>query len=178
MTKFIIILLALYAAYYTVNIIYDLFIKKDIVQSIAENEEFSLETFEEENRNNITTVSIEDVENLNTPKSFSSRDVDHEILSDERENMDQWRQRFESEQSIDSFEMNDLLSPVEGQVDQESQNAEIDTATFYPDIAENEQLILKKINSDRWLKMLNLAETNVQLISNNNGHKVYQSSAM
>jgi hypothetical protein len=77
MAKFIIILLVLYVIYYTGNIVYDLFIKKGNSLITEENDVFSIAEFEEQNRDDVTSVGIEDVENLNTPKSFNKRELPH-----------------------------------------------------------------------------------------------------
>ena len=60
MTKFLIILIALYVLYYIGNIVYDLFIKKESTLVTEESDVFSLAEFEEQNRDDVTTVGIED----------------------------------------------------------------------------------------------------------------------
>ena len=64
MAKFIIILLVLYVIYYTGNIVYDLFIKKDNSLITEESDVFSIMEFEEQNRDDVTSVGIEDVTDL------------------------------------------------------------------------------------------------------------------
>ena len=184
MTKFIIILLALYALYYVGNIFYDLFLKKE---SAVNSEDFYQLDFEELNKTEVTTIGIEDVENLNTPKSFTQREFPIETtLSEERQNMDHWRERFESEQNIDSFEDEKMIEPPEDKIVEERElkfEEKLDSVIIDDERIQNQQneavnLAIKKLNSDRWKKMLNLAETNVQLIKNIDGFKVYQSTAM
>ena len=176
MTKFLIILLALYFLYYLGNIVYDLFLKKESTVATEEIDVFSLD-FEEQNRVAITTVGIEDVENLNTPKSFNKKEfqMDTEI-SEEREDIEVWRQRFESEQNIDSFDSG-ILEPVG---DDNNFDDEIGTERNEADLRDEAESIanqnLRKSNNDRWFQMLNDAETTVQMISNTNGHKVYQAA--
>ena len=105
MTTFLIILIALYILYYLGNIIYDLFLKTKSIAKTDDNEIFSIAEFEEENRSDVKTVGIEDVENLTTPKSFYRKQFPIEIVrSEERQDIDDYRRRFESEQNIDSFE--------------------------------------------------------------------------
>ena len=177
MTKFLIILLALYILYYIGNIVYDLFLKKESTVATEEIDVFSLVDFEEQNRVAITTVGIEDVENLNTPKSFNKKEfqMDTEI-SEEREDIEVWRQRFESEQNIDSFDSG-ILEPVG---DDNNFDDEIGTERNEADLRDEAESIanqnLRKSNNDRWFQMLNDAETTVQMISNTNGHKVYQAA--
>ena len=177
MTKFLIILLALYILYYIGNIIYDLFVKKESTLVTEESDVFSLAEFEEQNRDAVTTVGIEDVENLNTPKSFNKKEfqIDTEI-SEEREDIEVWRQRFESEQNIDSFDSG-ILETVG---DDNNLDEVIGTERSEADLRDEADSIanqnLRKINNDRWYQMLNDAETTVQMISNMNGHKVYQAA--
>ena len=177
MTKFLIILLALYILYYIGNIIYDLFVKKESTLVTEESDVFSLAEFEEQNRDAVTTVGIEDVENLNTPKSFNKKEfqIDTEI-SEEREDIEVWRQRFESEQNIDSFDSG-ILETVG---DDNNLDEVIGTERNAADLRDEADSIanqnLRKINNDRWYQMLNDAETTVQMISNTNGHKVYQAA--
>ena len=187
MTQFIIILLVLYALYYVGNIVYDLFLKKESAVNSEENEDFYQLDFEELNKTDVITIGIEDVENLNTPKSFTQREFPIETtLSEERQNMDHWRERFESEQNIDSFEDEKMIEPPEDKIVEERElkfEEKLDSVIIDDERIQNQQYIavnlaIKKLNSDRWKKMLNLAETNVQLIKNIDGFKVYQSTAM
>ena len=176
MTKFLIILLALYFLYYIGNIVYDLFLKKESTVATEEIDVFSLD-FEEQNRVAITTVGIEDVENLNTPKSFNIKEfqIDPE-MSEEREDIEVWRQRFELEQSIDSFDSGTLVTVG----DDNSLDEVIGTERIEADLQDvtnsDANKNLRKINNDRWFQMLNDAETTVQMISNTDGHKVYQAA--
>ena len=177
MTKFLIILIALYFLYYIGNIVYDLFVKKESTLVTEEIDVFSLVEFEEQNRDAVTTVGIEDVENLNTPKSFNKKEFPVDIeISEEREDIEVWRQRFESEQNIDSFDSG-ILETVG---DDNNLDEVIGTERSEADLRDEADSIanqnLRKINNDRWYQMLNDAETTVQMISNMNGHKVYQAA--
>ena len=176
MTKFLIILLALYFLYYLGNIVYDLFLKKESTIDTEEIDVFSLD-FEEQNRVAITTVGIEDVENLNTPKSFNKKEfqIDTE-MSEEREDIEVWRQRFESEQNIDSFDSGTLESIGDDNNLDEVIGAERNETDLRDEADSELNQNLRKLNNDRWYQMLNDAETTVQLISNTNGHKVYQAA--
>lgn len=176
MTKFLIILLALYFLYYIGNIVYDLFLKKESTVATEEIDVFSLD-FEEQNRVAITTVGIEDVENLNTPKSFNKKEfqIDPE-MSEEREDIEVWRQRFESEQNIDSFDSGTLGSVGDDNNLDEVIGTERNEADLRDEADSEANQNLRKINNDRWYQMLNDAETTVQMISNTNGHKVYQAA--
>ena len=192
MTKFLIILIALYILYYIGNIVYDLFIKKESTLVTEESDVFSLAEFEEQNRDDVTTVGIEDVENLNTPKSFTKREFpsSHD-LSEDREDIEVWRQRFESEQNIDSFESGILANKEEEiafvKIIEENSNNQGDTedvdANDHNDNtdksleAANIQLP-RKVDNAQFREMFNQAETIVQTIEHEDGRKVFQNRAI
>lgn len=178
MTKFLIILLALYILYYIGNIIYDLFIKKESTLVTEESDVFSLAEFEEQNRDAVTTVGIEDVENLNTPKSFNKKEFPIKTeISEEREDIEVWRRRFESEQNIDSFDLDSVKTMVDENILDELTAAENNEPEQMDQVSsEDTNKILSKINKEQWYQLLNDAETTVQMISNTNGHKVYQAA--
>ena len=192
MTKFLIILLALYILYYIGNIVYDLFIKKESALVTEESDVFSLAEFEEQNRDDVTTVGIEDVENLNTPKSFTKREFSvSNDLSEDREDIEVWRQRFESEQNIDSFESGILANKEEEiafvKIIEENSNNQGDTededANDHNDNtdksleAANIQLP-RKVDNAQFREMFNQAETIVQTIEHEDGRKVFQNRAI
>lgn len=155
MEKIVIIITVLYLLYYGGNIIYDLFLKKEIIVITDETEEFTLSDFADQNKEEVQGVGIEDVENLNTPKSFTANSEVISIKDDspeERPDMDRWREKFEAEENIDQY----------------------DSHPQAPITNPKEEKPISK--STDWRKMLNLAETSVQVIANNNGHKVYQST--
>ena len=192
MTKFLIILVALYVLYYIGNIVYDLFIKKDSTLVTVESDVFSLADFEEQNRDDVTTVGIEDVENLNTPKSFTKREFSvSNDLSEDREDIEVWRQRFESEQNIDSFESG-ILSNKEEEIasvkiieensndqgntedeDADDHNESIDKSLEAANIQ-----VPRKVDNAQFREMFNQAETIVQTIEHEDGRKVFQNRAI
>lgn len=175
MTKIIISIIALYLLYYAGNVIYDLFLDKDGSKKQNEPEEYSLKGFAEINKDEIREVGIDDVENINTPNSFSKKELSQ--VTDEEQNeswdLDQWRQRFESEQDIDSF---DSIPEIE-ENNQETQEV------FIPQQDENAQSATKnddllqkhRLYQNQFYQFLSLAETSIQVISDRNGYKVYQS---
>lgn len=177
MTKFLFILMVIYFLYYAGNMVYDLFLKKESPLVTEEIDVFSLVEFEAQNREEVTTVGIEDVENLNTPYSFNKREfpINSEI-SEEREDIEVWRQRFESEQDMDSFDSGSINTEIENKAADEL----IDTENNEPVLLKIENTedeanqIRRKANENKWKQLWNDAETTVQMISNTNGHKVYQ----
>ena len=149
MIKFSLLLLTAYVLYYAGNIIYDLFIKKEATIHQEESEIFSLSEFTDK-KEDPKVVGIEDVENLNTPQSFTKKEIIPKSSSEDEErlSLDELRQRFESEQDL-----NDISDSE----------------------PEKEREALKEKDSN-WQNILNLSETMVQLVSNIDGHKVYQST--
>ena len=137
-----------YVLYYAGNIIYDLFLKKAPNTNQEESEVFSLSDFTDK-KEDAKIVGIEDVENLNTPKSFTKKEVIPKPSSEDEErlSLDELRQRFESEQDLDD------ISDSEPEKKKET----------------------PKEKDSNWQNILNLSETMVQLVSNIDGHKVYHS---
>ncbi len=148
MIKFSLLLLTAYVLYYAGNIIYDLFLKKAPNTNQEESEVFSLSDFTDK-KEDAKIVGIEDVENLNTPQSFTKKEVIPKPSSEDEErlSLDELRQRFESEQDLDD------ISDSEPEKKKET----------------------PKEKDSNWQNILNLSETMVQLVSNIDGHKVYHS---
>ena len=149
MIKFSLLLLTLYVIYYAGNIIYDLFIKKEAVVNQEESEVFSFSDFTAD-KNAPAIIGIEDVENLNMPKSFTKKEIIPKLSPEnaERPSLEELRERFESEQDLD-------------EVSQEEPEKRNETP---------------KMKDSGWYQILNLSETMVQLVSNIDGHKVYHST--
>lgn len=177
MTKFLFILMVIYFLYYAGNMVYDLFLKKESPLVTEEIDVFSLVEFEAQNREEVTTVGIEDVENLNTPYSFNKREfpINSEI-SEEREDIEVWRQRFESEQDMDSFDSGSINTEIENKAADELIDTEINEPVLLKieNTDDEANQIRRKANENKWRQLWNDAETTVQMISNTNGHKVYQ----
>ena len=106
MLKYSLILLGSYLLYYIGNIVYDLFLKKEKAVQTDATEEFSLGEFAKKSKDEVQKIGIEDVENLNTPKSFSKRELIPTSPgdSDEIQDVEYWRQKFESEENMDDFD--------------------------------------------------------------------------
>ena len=192
MTKFLIILIALYILYYIGNIVYDLFIKKESTLVTEESDVFSLAEFEEQNRDDVTTVGIEDVENLKTPKSFNKREFPvNNDLSENREDIEVWRQRFESEQNIDYFESGILANKEEeiafvkiieensnNQGDTEDEDADDHNDNTDKSLEAANIQVPRKVDNAQFREMFNQAETIVQTIEHEDGRKVFQNRAV
>ena len=174
MTKIIITILAIYLFYYAGNIIYDLYFKKDNSEKKEEIEEFSLNEFAEYNNDKVQDIRIDDVENINVPSSFNSRELS--IIKqeqDESRDLSYFRKKFESEEDIDAFYHDD--KNTEEHLEQNEVSV-VSPEELVPQekLAETTPQLLKTYQ-EKFYQILNLAETSVQLISNKDGHKVYQS---
>ncbi len=165
MTKIIISIISAYLLYYAGNIIYDLFLKKDNSKNQDETEEYSLNDFLDNNTTEVKEVSIDDVENINTPNSFNKKELStvREEEQDENRDLEYWRNKFESENDIDSF--NEVAEPKE--VEEISTVEQVENT---PTPNSKNQSYYKQ-----FYQFLNLAETSVQVLADCDGYKVYQS---
>ncbi|MEZ7508655.1 hypothetical protein QO190_05505 [Cloacibacterium sp. Arc13] len=196
MIKISLCILAVYLTYYAGNILYDLFLKKEKEIYKEETEEFSLSEISEQYEDLTATIGIEDVENLNTPKSFNKNPVHSDITegNEERQDLEHLRELFESEQDLDEFDNPSKKDSTEIENQPYPQKAELSDAYFdqkeeIPDEIENEkpnEVISENpitVSADQetsrikdWKAMLNLSETLVQMVANYDGYKVYQST--
>ena len=175
MIKISLCILTVYLMYYAGNILYDLFLKKEKENYKEEAEEFSLSEISEQYEDLTKNVGIEDVENLNTPKSFNKNIIHPDSIEgkQERQDLQHLREQFESEQDIDNFQNDGGMSEDQpGISDTLPSHIEENIPIQYTD---KSNLTVSKTNKDKFRNLLNLAETSVQLIANNNGYKTYQS---
>ncbi len=192
MIKIFLTILAVYLLYYAGNIVYDLFLKKDSSLKEEESEEYALTEFAG-NNTAIKEVSIDDVEHLNTPSSFSSKELfsSMEEERDEPRDLEDWRKKFESEQDIDAFEVAppideqsmeskevpeddwDAQEIVQGTENETSPNPTSDIADNVDSRPEKESPALKL--KQQFNQFLSLAETQVQVLADRDGFKVYHS---
>ena len=157
MGKFLIIIGIIYFLYYAGMIIYDLFIKKEVVVNPDDTQVFSVGDYAEENREELKAVEIEDVENINTPKSFIKKEISRiDETTEESLDIDELRKKFEAEESID-FEI--------------SREEDIQKEETIESVPQNGKVDTKKSN---FHELLNLAETQVQVVASQDGRKIYQ----
>lgn len=194
MIKISLCILAVYLTYYAGNILYDLFLKKEKETYQEETEEFSLSEISEQYEDLTKNVGIEDVENLNTPKSFNKNPIHSDITegNEERQDLEYLRELFESEQDLDEFHNPSKKDFTEIENQSHPENAESSEEHFdqkdkIPDEKEDEKPnetesleITSNIDKETsrikdWKAMLNLSETLVQMVANYDGYKVYQS---
>lgn len=196
MIKISLCILAVYLMYYAGNIAYDLFFKKEKETYKEETDEFSLSEISEQYEDSIKNIGIEDVENINTPKSFSKNLIRSEIIEgkEERQDLEYLREQFESEQDLDeldnppkkdSTEIENQPHPKKTESNKEYPNQTVKISTEEESRKPDEVIQQKPItiNADKetsrikeWKTMLNLSETMVQLVANHNGYKVYHST--
>ncbi|NML56795.1 hypothetical protein [Chryseobacterium cheonjiense] len=192
MIKIFLTILAVYLLYYAGNIVYDLFLKKDSSQQKEESEEYALTTLIG-NNTPIQEVTIDDVEHLKTPSSFSTKEPFSSVHEESGEpyDLEDWRRKFESEQDIDAFATDPQIDeqskeqievPEDDWAAQESiQNDEkgtfsdpkSDVEDHINTTQENESSSLKL--KQQFHQFLSLAETHVQVLADSDGFKVYHS---
>jgi hypothetical protein len=176
MLKYSLILLGAYFLYYAGNIVYDLFLKKEKTVHTDATEEFSLADFAQSESLPPSSIGIEDVENIRTPKSFLKSEIQisqAQNTFEENPDLAELRRRFESEQDIDGFDNDEELvkNTTENTEAIQSKNNE----NHQNQIQEEQASSIQKSNRNKWHQLLNLAETSVQMISHNDGYKIYHS---
>ena len=195
MIKISLCILAVYLMYYAGNIGYDLFLKKENEIYKDEADEFSLSEISEQYQDSAQNIGIEDVENINTPKSFSKNQILSNSIEgkEERQDLEYLREQFESEQDLDEPNNPSKKDSAENEYqphpektdsndDYVEQNQKISSEKEIPELNEVTQQSQISVDIDKentrikeWKKMLNLSETMVQLVANQNGYKTYQS---
>ena len=176
MLKYSFILLAVYFLYYAGNVVYDLFLKKEKTVHTDDTEEFSLADFAKSENLPPSSVGIEDVENIRTPKSFLKSEIQISQVQntfEENPELEELRRRFESEQDIDGFDNDD--EPVKNVTENTKSIQSKNNENHQNQIQEEQGLSIQKSNRNKWYQLLNLAETSVQMISHNDGYKIYHS---
>ena len=176
MLKYSLILLGAYFLYYAGNIVYDLFLKKEKTVHTDATEEFSLANFAQSESLPPSSIGIEDVENIRTPKSFLKSEIPiskAQNTFEKNPDLEELRRRFESEQDIDGYDNDD--EPVKNTTENVEAIQSKNNENHQNQIQEEQGLSIQKSNRNKWYQLLNLAETSVQMISHNDGYKIYHS---
>ena len=176
MLKYSLILLGAYFLYYAGNIVYDLFLKKEKTLHTDATEEFSLADFAKSENLPPSSIGIEDVENIRTPKSFLKSEIPiskAQNTFEKNPDLEELRRRFESEQDIDGFDNDD--EPVKNTTENTEVVQSKNNENYQNQIQEEQASSIQKSNRNKWHQLLNLAETSVQMISHNDGYKIYHS---
>lgn len=104
MGRFVLIVLGVYLLYYAVNIIYDLYIKKEKVED-SEEEVITLDGIDTEE--NISNIEIDDVEEMNMPQNFSNEEMyaTDEDTDDERtvKDISKLKNKYQEELELDQI---------------------------------------------------------------------------
>ena len=176
MLKYSLILLGAYFLYYAGNIVYDLFLKKEKTLHTDATEEFSLADFAQSESLPPSSIGIEDVENIRTPKSFLKSEIQIAQVQntfEENPDLEELRRRFESEQDLDGFDQ--LDEPIKNTTENTEVIQSKNNENYQNQIQEEQASSIQKSNRNKWHQLLNLAETSVQMISHNDGYKIYHS---
>ena len=176
MLKYSLILLGAYFLYYAGNIVYDLFLKKEKTVHTDATEEFSLADFAQSENLPPSSIGIEDVENIRTPKSYLKSEIpisQAQNTFEENSDLEELRRRFESEQDLDGFDQ--LEEPIKNTTENIEAIQSKNNENHQNHIQEEQGLSIQKSNRNKWHQLLNLAETSVQMISHNDGYKIYHS---
>ena len=176
MLKYSFILLVAYFLYYAGNIVYDLFLKKEKIVHTDATEEFSLADFAKSENLPPSSIGIEDVENIRTPKSFLKSEIPiskAQNTFEKNPDLEELRRRFESEQDIDGYDNDD--EPVKNTTENTEVIQSKNNENHQNQIQEEQASSIQKSNKNKWHQLLNLAETSVQMISHNDGYKIYHS---
>lgn len=176
MLKYSLILLGAYLLYYAGNIVYDLFLKKEKTIQTDVAEEYSLGDFAQAENDEPTFVGIEDVENLKTPKSFLKSEpipIQRQNNFEDNPDLEELRKRFEAEEDLDE------LSPKQTEAKHHENPPRETEIAQKPEIIE--PIVSTKKNDaqskkDQWKEFVSLSETNVKLVDNIEGQKVYHST--
>ena len=151
--KFIPIILGLYFLYYVGMVIYDLFLKKEkVVEAENSEQNYSISDFAQQNKETPVVVGIEDVENIRTPKSYEEIQEPFLSATDENQDIEKLKSKYEDENKLDEEEM---------------EIAEEQTENKNPSIAD------KPISNLKIKDILNHINTKVKMVANYNGQKVY-----
>ncbi|MCO7354026.1 hypothetical protein [Riemerella anatipestifer] len=162
MGKFVLVVLIIYILYYTGNIIYDLYIKKEKVEEVEE-EVVTIEGIDTEE--NVANVEIDDIEEMATPKGFTNEE-EYNIREGEQEN------------EFDEGEKERNILELEKKHKEESQ---LDSITKGQEVAEKKVEEQPKLKTDfkrtptpeEFRKIINDAESNVYIASEKEGHICY-----
>jgi hypothetical protein len=87
--------------------------------------------------------------------------------------LEELRRRFESEQDLDGFDQ--LEEPIKNTTENIEAIQSKNNENHQNHIQEEQGLSIQKSNRNKWHQLLNLAETSVQMISHNDGYKIYHS---
>ncbi|MGQ1928987.1 hypothetical protein [Ornithobacterium rhinotracheale] len=162
--KFISIVLFVYIIYYAGNIIYDLFLKKDKPKEGEEEiQELTLGDYAQEAQEEIVNVDIDEAEEINAPESFITDEPNlFESKEPQRVSLSEMQRKFEEESKLED----------ESEKPQKNENEE-ENAGGSSNEKEKEIREVRQNPKKRFKDILKKAETEVRMIDNIDGEKVY-----
>lgn len=168
MGTFIQITLVIYILYYTGNIVYDLFLKKEKISNEQQDkQEFSLEYI----NNEVTNVEMDEVEDMTTTSKMEINEEDIFSLNDESYNgeaslnsLDSMKTKFENEEKMENG----------NKKNNDESTDEDNTGGKKIDFSSKKEIVEK--NKNRWKDFMNLAETSIQIVKTPEGEKIHKST--
>ncbi|OCA69112.1 hypothetical protein BBI01_18050 [Chryseobacterium artocarpi] len=173
MGKVLIITGLLYLLYYTGNVVYDLFIKKQIVSKNEQDGELiSLENIIEEIPPSLTTINEDEVENLNLPSSYDYDETELSNYDDESFT----RHQYEEEQEIDNFYVKEQQEEDGQEVRQSFLSSLSSVIGSKNSEASPEKEIIPTVISDEMFRNFFEKASKHIVVASESGHSFYKSS--
>lgn len=191
MGKFVLIVIAVYILYYAGIIIYDLFIKKDSVKDDDSVEtELAFQDLSEEIEENVKSVNIDDVEEINAPSSFNSEEFvsDFNDVSFDEQSNEESLKRLEAKYKVEkelqdrNDENNNISenSSDEEKVEETPINSNSDNSDEKETEKENEggakQKKLLQLQQD-FERLLSESKSSIKVVGSIKDVKIYNISA-
>lgn len=173
MGKVLIITGLLYLLYYTGNVVYDLFIKKQNVNSNEnEGEIISLENITGEVPTSTTNIYEDEVENLNLPSSYDYDEM--ELPNDDGENF--INHHYEEEQEIENFYIKDLKEEDGKEVRQSFLSSLISViGSKNSEVSQEKEIIPTVISDEMFRNFFEKASRHI-VVGSESGQSFYKSS--
>lgn len=179
MGKLLIIIFGLYALYYTGNIIYDLFLKKQPgIKEETDERTYSIQAFADESKAEPVSVGIDETETLQTPgNSFTISEEEFNSTRGQEPDFERMREKYEKEQEAEKpFEKQEPESKEEKGLFSSTNEPEPDEAPKFKETVKLETRFIPKeipADDDSFNDIINQAKTKVQVLTSLEGYKVY-----
>lgn len=182
MGKVLLFIFGAYVLYYVANIIYDLFFSEQKA-AVSRDEGQLVSIIKDEEPPDIKRFDIEDVEDVEVPKSYI---VDEETLYADNNtptnyDAEAFRTNYEEEQELEKYNSS---QPEKQLLEQENQEKKLIVSQLLNGIrtpteniiSDTKEVISNVLDTDKFNDFLNIATSHVVLTSNVNGHKVFKST--
>ena len=173
MGKVLIITGLLYLLYYTGNVVYDLFIKKQIVNSNENDGELIiLENIIEEIPSSVTNIYEDEVENLNLPSSYDYEEM--ELPNNDGESF--ISTHYEEEREIENFYTKDLQEE-DGQEVRQSFLSSLSSVigSKNSEVSQEKEIIPTVISDEMFRNFFEKASRHI-VVGSESGQSFYKSS--